>query len=385
MIRVLILSLCCALIGIGVEQPAVAVASAAGPAVDPFAGRTIHYAVGMIVTHTTQDAVNGGDGDSVATFQESSPDADVWKTQYVVTDPETKEVKKGFKEIYVLLRVFPKDVQSARRMICWTMPATDPDNFPGYTPCLLSREQFKDLKAQGSVPVNVGWINPRSSFGIGGELGALMQTRKHYRGVLSMVEAKPVMLSVLLNGKPRDIPTLHVRGRLSIGKEGGDADLWIQDDELSPLTIKVSFLESITQLTRVDMRIFPSDEGSLEQNLEKQCRVDIPGIFFATNSAQLLSSSNAALDDVAATLRHHPDWNVSVEGHTDNIGKDVANADLSTRRAATVRDALLARGAQAARIRSEGFGSKQPIASNDTLEGRARNRRVELRRKCQQE
>jgi OOP family OmpA-OmpF porin len=66
-------------------------------------------------------------------------------------------------------------------------------------------------------------------------------------------------------------------------------------------------------------------------------------------------------------------------GHTDAVGTDQYNMRLSLRRANAVRDYLIAGGISASRIRAEGFGESQPVASNETAEGRAQNRRVELR------
>jgi outer membrane protein OmpA-like peptidoglycan-associated protein len=77
-------------------------------------------------------------------------------------------------------------------------------------------------------------------------------------------------------------------------------------------------------------------------------------------------------------LTAYPNVTTSVRGHTDDTGDPAANKKLSADRAAAVQQALVARGVPASRITSEGFGAEQPIASNDSEEGRARNRRVEL-------
>jgi len=69
---------------------------------------------------------------------------------------------------------------------------------------------------------------------------------------------------------------------------------------------------------------------------------------------------------------------LEVQGHTDNIGEIDYNQDLSERRAEAVRQALLERGVEANRLRSRGFGESQPIAPNDTEEGRAKNRRTQF-------
>jgi OOP family OmpA-OmpF porin len=69
---------------------------------------------------------------------------------------------------------------------------------------------------------------------------------------------------------------------------------------------------------------------------------------------------------------------VSIEGHTDSIGTDAYNQKLSERRARTVRDHMVGQGIAADRITTRGFGESKPIASNETAEGRAQNRRVEI-------
>jgi len=102
-------------------------------------------------------------------------------------------------------------------------------------------------------------------------------------------------------------------------------------------------------------------------------------VYFALNKADILPRSDNLLDQIAKTLERHP-WikKVRIEGHTDDVGKDAYNLDLSNRRAKSVRDALVARGVAADRVESVGYGESQPIDSNKTLEGRAHNRRVEF-------
>ncbi|MEJ2522071.1 MAG: OmpA family protein [Gammaproteobacteria bacterium] len=99
---------------------------------------------------------------------------------------------------------------------------------------------------------------------------------------------------------------------------------------------------------------------------------------FETDSARIAATSNRQLDAVAMVLNAYPAASVLVEGHTDNTGDADTNARLSTDRAQAVKQALVDRGVEAGRIVAVGSGSSQPIASNDTPEGRAANRRVEL-------
>jgi outer membrane protein OmpA-like peptidoglycan-associated protein len=87
------------------------------------------------------------------------------------------------------------------------------------------------------------------------------------------------------------------------------------------------------------------------------------------------------LKQIAAILQRNPDWKLSVGGHTDNIGDANFNLGLSQRRAAAVKNALVTRyKISPDRLTTSGYGATQPIETNTTMEGRARNRRVELQR-----
>ena len=108
--------------------------------------------------------------------------------------------------------------------------------------------------------------------------------------------------------------------------------------------------------------------------------VNLPdGVTFDVGSATLRPSFRATLDKVAASMMQYPDSLIDVYGHTDSTGSDVFNQRLSEQRAATVMNYLISRGVPASRLRSQGFGESMPVASNDTTDGRARNRRVEIK------
>ncbi|MDW8012382.1 MAG: OmpA family protein [Bacteroidota bacterium] len=104
----------------------------------------------------------------------------------------------------------------------------------------------------------------------------------------------------------------------------------------------------------------------------------LPGLFFEFNKYTLLPEAEALLEHVAEWLRQNPTVVVEVRGHTDSVGTDEQNLRLSRMRAEAVRNFLIAQGVEPRRITAIGFGRTQPIDSNDTATGRARNRRVEL-------
>ena len=102
------------------------------------------------------------------------------------------------------------------------------------------------------------------------------------------------------------------------------------------------------------------------------------GILFATNSSTLNTASRASLDKFATSLQNNPDTDVKIYGHTDSTGSDAINNPLSQRRAESVYNYLVSKGVSGVRMLSEGFGSTEPIADNNTQAGRAQNRRVEV-------
>lgn len=100
---------------------------------------------------------------------------------------------------------------------------------------------------------------------------------------------------------------------------------------------------------------------------------------FETNQAIIRPESFASLNELATLVAEHPGWKLSIAGHTDNVGMEALNMDLSKRRAEAVRDYLAARGISADRFYLSWYGESRPVADNKTEEGRQRNRRVEMK------
>lgn len=123
--------------------------------------------------------------------------------------------------------------------------------------------------------------------------------------------------------------------------------------------------------------------ADMARDLAANCRVPVPGIYFEFASDQLNPASEPWIREVAGLLHRHPEWPVTIEGHTDSIGGPRYNQDLSERRAGALKQELVGtHGIPAARLSTRGFGLSRPLEPNTTLEGRARNRRVELVRPC---
>lgn len=102
-------------------------------------------------------------------------------------------------------------------------------------------------------------------------------------------------------------------------------------------------------------------------------------VYFDTGKSTIQRRSFALLDQIATVLADHPEIEkLGVEGHTDNVGEPERNKQLSQERAQAVLDYLVGKGVQATRLKAEGFGQERPVATNDTEEGRATNRRVDF-------
>ena len=115
------------------------------------------------------------------------------------------------------------------------------------------------------------------------------------------------------------------------------------------------------------------------QTANNQLKLDIPSdISFDTGRSEIKGNFAPVLDRFATGLRDNPNTDVHIVGHTDSTGSDAINNPLSVDRATSTRNYLTARGVSALRIEIAGRGSYQPIASNNTEEGRAHNRRVEI-------
>lgn len=102
------------------------------------------------------------------------------------------------------------------------------------------------------------------------------------------------------------------------------------------------------------------------------------GVYFDTNKSDVKGMSATTLDKMANILNEYPKSNILVEGHTDSAGAEDYNMSLSQRRAESVTNYLIAKGISPSRFSTKWYGETQPRESNDTAEGKAKNRRVEL-------
>jgi len=130
-----------------------------------------------------------------------------------------------------------------------------------------------------------------------------------------------------------------------------------------------------------DYSIRVGAEGAPDQmksTLASACHVALYGVLFDFNKSTLQPASDGILTQVATMMTANPSLNVEVQGHTDNVGTDAYNQTLSEARARSVMTWLAQHGVAAGRMTAEGYGKTQPVADNNSDEGRMKNRRVEI-------
>jgi OmpA-OmpF porin, OOP family len=125
--------------------------------------------------------------------------------------------------------------------------------------------------------------------------------------------------------------------------------------------------------------IATASPDDIKKALEKDGKVVIGGgVLFETDSAKLAPSAADLVRRISEVMKKNPNLKISVVGHTDSTGDYNYNIQLSERRAKAFADALIKDGVAANRLTAVGVGPQSPVATNDTAEGRAKNRRVEL-------
>ena len=276
-----------------------------------------------------------------------------------------------------------EDLQSAHEYVqrFWEdAPAT----FPGTTAVGVSSAVLSELKSKGTTKLTV--VDQRSSGrSLDGLLGSLAgdapagaSGRRTITGTLNVVKGGPGTMSVLVNGSPTPLRVVHAAGEL----DGVKAELFILDDPANPLSLQYSFGDVHLDVVRLDYPVQQSAAApakTIERQLAAAGKADVYGIYFDFASDRIKPESEPVLIEIARALADNPAWKLTIEGHTDNLGGDGFNLDLSRRRAASVKGALIgSHKVTAARLSTNGFGAGRPKDTNGTLANRARNRRVEL-------
>ena len=275
------------------------------------------------------------------------------------------------------------DMKSAYGYAHWGWEHS-PSVSPGVTSEVLSAAAFQQLKETGKLTFRyLDYIKTPNEDGY----------YKHWQlGELSRVEHDDIPYPAIVNDSITTLPAIHARGLLTAQGKGANKaskytvdrptvlDLKISDDPLNPIVLFFTFEDDPFRIVVTKIQ-FPNQEKRIGQALAKEKKAAVYGIYFDFNSDKIKPESKQVLDEIAQALNDNPGWKLTVDGHTDNIGGDAYNLDLSKRRSLSVKQALVTQYHIAPeRLSSTGSGVAGAIDTNNTIIGRSHNRRVELTR-----
>jgi outer membrane protein OmpA-like peptidoglycan-associated protein len=187
-----------------------------------------------------------------------------------------------------------------------------------------------------------------------------------------------------VGGQTVQVPAIELTGKFGNKRKMASGQFYVLDNRNNPalLSYTLQFKGEKSPRTERVVLVTPGagERSAMEQSLATVREYTTRGIHFNFDDATIRSSSNQLLEQIAVTMQNNPLWTLLITGHTDSIGKAGYNEELSLRRAESVKQALMMRGVAPVRLATAGAGASQPIASNETLEGRALNRRVVLTR-----
>ncbi len=345
-----------------------------------------------------------------------------YSTERMVTDDLLSDEPK-LQQFNLVRTMRRSDLRSATAYLQWFSNLL-PEMIPETTAIGTSTAVLNELKTKGETTMGIFIAFNVVKPGIDREVHPNVYDNQE-EATVARVGKAPVMMPVLLNDVPVSLPAIQAAGDFF----GDKSEFFFLDDPANPLTLKfrigIGGVDGISKDEAKDLGVEPRPAGdreslqvikittrcgggppesgggpgggagaggaaggggtgsgggsAIERELAESGRADVYSIYFTFNSDVIRPESDPTLKEIADVLKRHPDWALGVNGHTDGIGADDYNLDLSKRRAAAVRTALVTRyGVPAARLSTAGFGKSQPKDTNATLEGRAKNRRVEL-------
>ena len=261
-----------------------------------------------------------------------------------------------------------------------------PHTIPGSTALGVSTAVLRSLKRTGAAEMGIIAAGNSAYPADRNARPSVYDYEETWR--LRRVGSATVPVQVTVNDTVVTLPAVQAQGSYL----GDKAEFLFLDDEENPLALQYRFATGggseagQLRVVKIAYRCAgPSRSESaeriarLERALREQRRAVVYDLYFDFNQDAIRKESEPTLREIAEVLRRNPDWKLSIEGHTDDVASDRYNLELSARRAAAVKAALGEQfGIGAARLTTAGFGESRPQDRNDTVEGRARNRRVEL-------
>lgn len=388
-------------------DPAAPVSAAAHDAGPPQArGRDVPLVTGLTIVTAVHQA-DQGDYESIKRVSEVNKhgytieySADIPTTDQnlgaifdLLNEKRDRDARAQAQHVRSRRTVNRRDQLAAREYLQYFAPSL-PTTIPGTTAIGVSHAVFIDLVERGAADVTMRDVDPLARVGsavsgrlreMAGELAGTLETSKlddieKISGTLRRVADAPSAFALLLDGQPVTVPAITASGTL----DDQPVELVLLDSAENPIALswKIGSQHDLRVVQIQTPAQTPERTPALlEQQLIEMGRAAVYGIYFDFNSDAIKPESEPVLAEIAGVLRQHPDWSLAVEGHTDSIGDADSNRHLSERRAAAVKAALVERhGVHADRLETAGIGESRPKASNESLDGRAQNRRVELAR-----
>jgi outer membrane protein OmpA-like peptidoglycan-associated protein len=195
-------------------------------------------------------------------------------------------------------------------------------------------------------------------------------------------EREQRILNTRTSGGAFDVPQdlRYVTAKGSVGGATIHVSVLVAFDAgFSKLSKRPVTLLEVIESQAMDTGMVTVNAEAMAKGIDTIGHIAIYGVYFDTNSAEIKAESSSTLEEISKLLRARPALRLHVVGHTDNQGDHTYNMELSSRRAEAVAGSLVTEyGIDAARLRPAGVGPLSPVASNDTADGQAKNRRVEL-------
>ncbi|HEV7705997.1 MAG TPA: OmpA family protein [Gemmatimonadaceae bacterium] len=362
-------------------------------------GTSVPVVVGLAVVASAREPL--GDYESVRRVTSIASDRIV----FTITADRPGNKGEEPRQIEASRTVLVKDLRAAHELKPRVSSGIEAeDMYPGTTISQFSTASLAELRATGHTTITftddgIGGVNAATAgilekMMVAASAGAVSSDSASklgkmaidqggagfsVSGTMSSVEPGVVPMSILVNNAMVALPARHIRGRLTGDDGPRNADMYVLDDPANAIVLQFRVGEDSLTVVRID---WPSANTakSMEAALAARKPVDVYGIYFAYNSAEIRPQSDSTLDAIASMMKRDPTWKLTVTGHTDNVGGDAFNLALSQRRSASVKAALVSRGIKVDRLTTGGMGASSPKATNATLVGRAQNRRVELSR-----
>ena len=195
-------------------------------------------------------------------------------------------------------------------------------------------------------------------------------------------EREQLLLNTKTSGSAFAIPQnlRYVAAKGSVGGATVHVSVLVAFDAgFSKLSKRPVTLLEVVESQAMDTGMVTVKAAAMAKGIDATGHIAIYGVYFDTDSADIKPESSATLEEMSKLLQSRPSLKLQVVGHTDSQGDYEHNMDLARRRAAAVATSLASRyGIDSSRLRAAGVGPLSPVASNDTPEGRTKNRRVEL-------